>query len=50
MNFSKDDLPDSALIKKLPGFANGYTEVNGIRLHYVEGGQGKPLDWPTDIA
>jgi pimeloyl-ACP methyl ester carboxylesterase len=41
---------DEALIKKLPGFSNGYKVVNGIRLHYVEGGKGRPLvllpGWP----
>jgi pimeloyl-ACP methyl ester carboxylesterase len=41
---------DDELIKKWPGFENKYAEVNGIRLHYVEGGAGKPLiclpGWP----
>jgi pimeloyl-ACP methyl ester carboxylesterase len=50
MNFSKQALTDAELVKKLPGFTNGYAEVNGTRLHYVEGGQGKPLfllpGWP----
>lgn len=34
----------------LDGFEDGYAEVNGIRLHYVSGGEGKPLvllpGWP----
>ncbi|MGY2134829.1 alpha/beta fold hydrolase [Hymenobacter sp. HD11105] len=41
---------DQELIKKLPGFTNHYVTVNGIRLHYVEGGSGQPLiclpGWP----
>ena len=41
---------DQELVKKLPGFTNHYVTVNGIRLHYVEGGRGQPLiclpGWP----
>lgn len=41
---------DEQLIKTLPGFTNHYVKVNGIRLHYVQGGMGKPLiclpGWP----
>lgn len=41
---------DDELIKNLPGFENKYINVNGVKLHYVEGGQGKPLvclpGWP----
>lgn len=41
---------DAALVKSLPGFRNGYAEVNGVRLHYVAGGTGEPLvllpGWP----
>ena len=41
---------DRALIKRLPGFANGYANVNGTRLHYVYGGEGTPIvllpGWP----
>lgn len=41
---------DEELIKKWPGFENKYTIVNGVRLHYVEGGSGMPLlclpGWP----
>ena len=41
---------DEELVKKLPGFTNHYVTVNGIRLHYVEGGSGEPLiclpGWP----
>lgn len=48
--FKPADLSDAALVKTLPGFANGYANVNGTRLHYVEGGQGEPLvllpGWP----
>ncbi len=36
---------DEELIKSIPNFINNYTEVNGIKLHYVKGGggQGEPL-------
>ncbi|MGP1992948.1 alpha/beta fold hydrolase [Zobellia laminariae] len=34
---------DEELIKLVPNFGNNYVEVNGTRLHYVKGGQGKPL-------
>jgi len=41
---------DTALLKSLPGFHNGYADVNGVRLHYVAGGKGEPLvllpGWP----
>ena len=34
----------------LPGFRSGYAKVNGIRMHYVTGGRGRPLvlvpGWP----
>ena len=44
------DVSDAALVRSLPGFKNGYANVNGIRLHYVEGGTGAPLvllpGWP----
>jgi pimeloyl-ACP methyl ester carboxylesterase len=44
------DVSDAALVKSLPGFRNGYAEVNGVRLHYVVGGKGDPLvllpGWP----
>jgi pimeloyl-ACP methyl ester carboxylesterase len=44
------DVSDAALVKSLPGFSNGYAEVNGVRLHYVVGGKGDPLvllpGWP----
>ncbi|MDT7614624.1 MAG: hypothetical protein QOF00_2071, partial [Pseudonocardiales bacterium] len=43
--------PDAELVRSLPGdFRNGYANVNGVRLHYVAGGQGEPLillpGWP----
>jgi len=48
--FSKKELSDEALIKKLPGFKNMNADVKGIKLHYVEGGSGKTLvllpGWP----
>lgn len=34
---------DAALVRSLPGFSNGYAVVNGIKIHYVEGGKGEPL-------
>ncbi|WP_293944054.1 MULTISPECIES: alpha/beta fold hydrolase [unclassified Sphingobacterium] len=34
---------DKELIKLLPGFTNHYTKVNGVKIHYVIGGQGDPL-------
>ena len=41
---------DDELIKDFPGFTNHYATVNNVRLHYVEGGSGKPLvclpGWP----
>lgn len=41
---------DAVLVKSLPGFQNGYADVNGTRLHYVIGGEGAPLvllpGWP----
>jgi alpha/beta hydrolase fold len=45
------DTSDTALAASLPGdFRNGYAEVNGTRIHYVEGGKGTPVfllpGWP----
>ena len=44
------DVSDAALLRKLPGFTDGYATVNGVRLHYVVGGKGKPVvllpGWP----
>ena len=42
---------NARLARSLPGgFRSGYATVNGIRLHYVAGGQGEPLillpGWP----
>jgi len=41
---------DEELLKRLPGFTNHYATVNGVRLHYVEGGHGPTLiclpGWP----
>ena len=41
---------DEELIKQWPGFENRYAAVNGVTLHYVEGGSGIPLlclpGWP----
>jgi len=47
---SLDPYSDEELIKRLPGFTNHYATVNGVRLHYVEGGSGPALiclpGWP----
>ena len=41
---------DDALVTSFPGFKNNYSNVNGVTLHYVEGGSGMPLiclpGWP----
>lgn len=41
---------DEELIKTWPGFENKYATVNGVEIHYVEGGSGRPLiclpGWP----
>lgn len=45
-----DAYSDQELIKRLPGFTNHYATVNGVRLHYADGGQGPVLvclpGWP----
>jgi pimeloyl-ACP methyl ester carboxylesterase len=45
-----DQYSDEELIKQWPGFENKYATVNGVALHYVEGGTGMPLSclpgWP----
>jgi len=45
-----ENYSDEELIKSFPGFNNHYLTVNGLSLHYVEGGQGMPLiclpGWP----
>lgn len=45
-----DQYSDEELIKQWPGFENKYINVNGLELHYVEGGSGMPLiclpGWP----
>ena len=42
--------PDAELIRALPGFTEDFATVNGVRLHYVAGGKGKPVmllpGWP----
>ncbi|MGH1516606.1 alpha/beta fold hydrolase [Chryseobacterium sp. JK1] len=37
-NFAPDEL-----IKLVPNFTSHYADVNGVKLHYVMGGQGEPL-------
>ncbi|WP_262924063.1 hypothetical protein [Spirosoma liriopis] len=36
-------MADEELVKQLPGFTSSYLTVDGVRLYYVMGGQGKPL-------
>ena len=47
---TKERYSDEALVVSLEGFTNKFAKVNGIRLHYVEGGEGFPLillsGWP----
>lgn len=47
---SADPYSDKELIKQWPGFENKYVTVNGVQLHYVQGGNGTPLlclpGWP----
>ena len=49
-NNNTDLYSDESLIKNWPGFENKYAVVNGVKLHYVDGGSGKPLiclpGWP----
>jgi pimeloyl-ACP methyl ester carboxylesterase len=50
-NTVPSDLSDAGLAASLDGdFSSEYAEVNGVRLHYVSGGQGEPLillpGWP----
>ena len=46
----KNQYSDEELIKNWPGFENKYEAVNGVQLHYVDGGSGIPLlclpGWP----
>jgi pimeloyl-ACP methyl ester carboxylesterase len=46
----KEQYDDEHLVSLLPGFANHYQDVDGTKLHYVEGGEGSPLillaGWP----
>lgn len=45
-----DTYVDNELVKQLPGFTSHYLTVNEVQLHYILGGQGKPLvllpGWP----
>lgn len=44
------DVSDEVLVGELQGFKSSFAEVNGIRIHYVEGGEGTPVfmlpGWP----
>jgi pimeloyl-ACP methyl ester carboxylesterase len=43
-------ISNAELVRTLPGFKEGYATVNGVRLHYVAGGEGSPVvllpGWP----
>lgn len=47
---TNEQYSDEALVAALPGFKNAYAHINGVDLHYVEGGEGKLLillsGWP----
>ncbi|MFW0717587.1 alpha/beta fold hydrolase [Pedobacter sp. N23S346] len=47
---SQNQYADHELIKKFPGFTNHYVKVNGLSLHYIDGGSGETLiclpGWP----
>ncbi|UHS62862.1 alpha/beta hydrolase [Agrobacterium vaccinii] len=49
-NSGVEQTSDEALVASLPGFKNTDVEVNGVKLHYVIGGQGSPVvllpGWP----
>ena len=44
------DYSDAALVKQVPGFRNVFAPVNGIKVHYVDGGKGSLIvllpGWP----
>lgn len=44
------DVSDAALVRTLPGFESRFATVNGVRLHFVTGGNGDPVlllpGWP----
>jgi pimeloyl-ACP methyl ester carboxylesterase len=48
--FQSTGVTDGELLASLPGFTDGYQDVNDVRLHYVRGGSGQPLillpGWP----
>ncbi len=47
---AKQKFSDEQLIQDFPGFSNHYAEVNGVCLHYADGGAGETLiclpGWP----
>jgi pimeloyl-ACP methyl ester carboxylesterase len=49
---SQNRYADNELIKEFPRFTNHYVTVNGVQLHYVDGGTGTPLiclpGWPQN--
>ncbi|MEE2951874.1 MAG: alpha/beta fold hydrolase [Pseudomonadota bacterium] len=48
--YASIDVSDETLVRELGGFMNGYAQVKGTRLHYVEGGKGSLVvlipGWP----
>jgi len=49
-NTAQNPYSDEELISHFPGFTNQYADVNGVKIHYVDGGSGVPLiclpGWP----
>jgi pimeloyl-ACP methyl ester carboxylesterase len=49
-NASDNATSDDALVRTLPGFRRGHARVNGVNLHFVEGGKGDAVlllpGWP----
>ena len=49
-NSAHDATSSDALVRSLQGFKRGYARVNGVNLHYVEGGKGEAVlllpGWP----
>lgn len=50
LDWRAEDLTDAALVARLPGFRDDYADLDTVRIHFVEGGQGDPLvllsGWP----
>ncbi|WP_253248921.1 alpha/beta fold hydrolase [Pedobacter sp. AJM] len=48
----KEQYDDEYLVSLLPGFTNQYQDIGGLKLHFVQGGEGSPLillaGWPQN--